>query len=73
MTLFTMKNRPGPMRIFDANGMELHRVVECDTETGRVMRFVHENNSYVLTPCRTRIVKSVRFYKPPLRVEATEQ
>lgn len=42
MTVYNVQNTlevGKPCRIFDANGLEWHDVVECDTETGRILRF----------------------------------
>jgi hypothetical protein len=53
--------------IFDANGLEWTKVLECDTETGRILRFVTGPNGSILAdgyePRREEITTAA-----PLRV-----
>lgn len=61
-----------PRGVFDANGHEIDRVVECDTETGLVT--VIELNGFGSVFSRdgeSLATKQMRF-KPPLRVEMEE-
>mgnify|MGYP000241490494 CR=1 FL=1 len=48
-----------PQRVFDANGVEIDWVIECDTETGEVCKY---KGDLEFTP-------ETRTYPAPLRVE----
>lgn len=52
--------RPGPMRIFDADGKEYEDVLKCNTKTGRILQLKFENKN-----CNTVLVKA----PAPLRTE----
>ena len=58
-----------PVRIFDADGQEVKRVVECDTTTGHVVRFMTAAGQLVRTPDGNDIQRLTENRPAPLRVE----
>ena len=64
-----------PRRVFDANGVELHYVTWCDTETGEAVHVV--DDAFVMTDVTVNdagelVVRTEwRQHRAPLRVEWT--
>jgi hypothetical protein len=60
---------PPPCRIFDADGIEYHKVFSCDDETGEIIQADLEDGRMLLDATRTEVRKKTVFGKPPLRFE----
>lgn len=60
-----------PVRVFDANGMELHYCLEVDTTTGRVLQFVTQDGSLVEND-EGDLKRQEEYYPAPLLVVAKE-
>lgn len=73
MSVITVMNRPGPVRIFDAKGNELCNVVECNTKTGLAIQYVYQNGRPLIAPSGRCVVRTSRFFCPPLRLEPIEK
>lgn len=56
-----------PVRVFDANGMELHQCLEVDTITGRVLQFVVKDGSLVEN-AEGDLERQEEYYPAPLLV-----
>lgn len=68
--IYNAKNTAGigrPVEVFDANGLKWDRLIECDTETGRIVRHVRdESGNFVLNG--SEIAREEQFVAAPLSV-----
>lgn len=55
-----------PCRVFDSNGLEWNYVVECDTETGRVVCLKRESDSFVIDYFKGEAVRETHYTAAPL-------
>ena len=71
--IYTVENTAGcgnPVRVFDANAVEILNIVECDTETGRVVKYAQDElGRFILDTDNLDCCKLVEeYYPPPLTV-----
>lgn len=60
----------GLIRVYDANGVELKRLLRCVVETGECLQLATEaDGSLMLDYDKNEIVRKVAWYPAPLRVE----
>jgi hypothetical protein len=60
----------GPHRVYDASGKELTHLAWANTETGEVEELVKDKDgNFVLDGKSWEVLKVLRRYKAPLRVE----
>lgn len=62
-----------PVRVFDANGLEWTGVIECDTETGRILKYVEDEKGMPVEGARGsmlegELVRETVFTSAPLLV-----
>lgn len=62
------RDKPEPRRVFDANGNEILRCVECDTETGRVVRYVLDKSGSLIHTIGNAAQTEEVFRPAPLQV-----
>jgi len=76
MTIYNVKNtfeRGRPCRVFDANGEEYHKGMECDTETGRIVQQVGKDGQPVITNDDRLVFETVMAPAPLQIVFVTPQ
>ena len=72
--IINLETREGPCKIYDANGVEIERVIEADTNTGKVLQYLHPYIRSTGDGTSTEYVsaKVYAYYPFPLRVENLE-
>lgn len=70
MTLHTFTKPAGRyFRIFDVNGLQWTHVVECDTVTGRIVRYkLNEHGRFYVDRERNQIAREEVYTAAPLLV-----
>ena len=74
MAIYTVDNTSKigrPCKVFDANGVELLRVIRCETETGEVEQFLTDpqTGEILIDAAKEEAVRWTKCYPAPLRVE----
>ncbi len=59
----------GVARVFDAIGNEIRYVIECDTESGYVEKYLQTEGGYIAGEENGGILREKTHYLPPLRIE----
>lgn len=66
-TLENTVNIGKPIKVFDANGIELEGLTFCNVKTGEVLQSVIEDGSY--KHWYGEIIREKKFYPAPLKIE----